>query len=52
MSQENVDALRPVYEEWGEGNWTPRFDVYAPDFEWGWSEEFPGLHRPSHDPET
>jgi uncharacterized protein len=52
MSQEaNVEALRPVYEEWGRGNWSPRFEVYAADFEWGWSEEFPGgLQRPSRDP--
>lgn len=40
----NVEALRPVYEEWGRGNWRPRFDVYAPGMEWGWSEEFPELH--------
>jgi uncharacterized protein len=54
MSQEaNVEALRPVYQEWGRGNWTPRFAVYAPDFEWGWSEEFPaGLQPPSRDPEV
>jgi ketosteroid isomerase-like protein len=53
MSQQNVEALRPVYEEWGRGNWEPRFDVYAPDFEWGWSGEFPaGLQRPSRDDET
>jgi ketosteroid isomerase-like protein len=39
----NVDALRPVYEEWGRGNWTPRFEVYADGMEWGWSDEFPGL---------
>ncbi len=48
----NVEALRPVYEEWGRGNWSPRFDVYAPNMEWGWSEEFPGLHRPSREPQT
>jgi ketosteroid isomerase-like protein len=51
MSQENVEALRPVYEEWGRGNWTPRFDVYADDMEWGWSDEFPGLEGVSPDPE-
>src|SRR5262249_1187418 len=43
MSEENVEALRPVYEEWGRGNWRQRFQVYDPDMEWGWSEEFPGL---------
>jgi uncharacterized protein len=39
----NVAALREVYEEWGKGNWRPRFDVYADDMEWGWSGEFPEL---------
>jgi uncharacterized protein len=39
----NVDLLRPIYEEWGRGNWRPRFDVYHPNMEWGWSDEFPGL---------
>jgi uncharacterized protein len=39
----NVDLLRPIYEEWGRGNWRPRFDVYHPRMEWGWSDEFPGL---------
>jgi uncharacterized protein len=61
MSQENmetaqdanVEALRPVYQQWGRGNWSPSFEVYASDFEWGWSEEFPrNLKRPSRDPET
>jgi ketosteroid isomerase-like protein len=51
MSQENVEALRPVYEEWGRGNWTPRFGVYADDMEWGWSDEFPGLGGVEADPE-
>jgi ketosteroid isomerase-like protein len=54
MAQENVanvEALRPVYEEWGRGNWQPRFDVYDPEMEWGWSEEFPGLAGVSADPE-
>jgi uncharacterized protein len=27
----------------GRGNWRPRFDVYHPQMEWGWSDEFPGL---------
>jgi uncharacterized protein len=48
----NVEALRPVYEEWARGNWRPRFDVYAEDMEWGWSDEFPGLAGVSRDPEV
>ena len=42
-SPSNVDLIRPIYEDWGRGNWTPRFDVYDPSMEWGWSDEFPGL---------
>ena len=52
MSQENVDALRPIYAEWAQGNWQPRFAVYSPDMEWGWSDEFPGLAGVARDPET
>jgi ketosteroid isomerase-like protein len=50
MPKKNVDALRPIYEEWGRGNFTPRFDVYHPEMEWGWSPEFPGLAGVYSDP--
>jgi ketosteroid isomerase-like protein len=50
MSQENIDALRVVYAEWGRGNWRPKFDLYDPDMEWGWSSEFPDLAGVYHDP--
>ena len=43
MAPGNVDLIRPIFEEWGRGNWAPRFEVYDPDMEWGWSDEFPGL---------
>jgi ketosteroid isomerase-like protein len=43
MVPSNPEALRVVYEHWGRGDWTPRFAVYADDFEWGWSADFPGL---------
>jgi uncharacterized protein len=43
MAPGNAELLRPIYEEWGRGNWRPRFDVYHPQMEWGWSDEFPGL---------
>ena len=36
-----LESIRHVYDEWGRGNWRPRFDIYADDMEWGWSEEFP-----------
>jgi uncharacterized protein len=39
----NADLIRPIYEEWGRGNWRLVFDVYDPHMEWGWSSEFPGL---------
>jgi ketosteroid isomerase-like protein len=42
VSTDNVELLRPIYDEWSRGNWEPRFAVYAPDMEWGWSDEFPG----------
>jgi ketosteroid isomerase-like protein len=43
MASGNADLIRPIYDEWGQGNWRPRFDVYDPRMEWGWSDEFPGL---------
>lgn len=43
MSTSNVELLRPIYEQWARGNWEPRFALYAPDMEWGWSDEFPDL---------
>jgi ketosteroid isomerase-like protein len=46
----NARALRPVYDQWSRGNWQPRFEVYADDFEWGWSEEFPDHAGVSRDP--
>jgi ketosteroid isomerase-like protein len=41
MTPGNADLVRPIYEEWGRGNWRPLFDVYAPGMAWGWSDEFP-----------
>ena len=51
MSDDNIDALRSVYAEWGRGNWRPKFDMYHPDMEWGWSPEFPGLAGVYKDPD-
>ena len=36
----NAELLEPIYAEWARGNWRPRFDVYHPEMEWGWSDEF------------
>ena len=43
MSPGNAELIRPIYDEWGRGNWRPRFEVYDPHMEWGWSDEFLGL---------
>jgi ketosteroid isomerase-like protein len=53
MARSNTDLVRPIYEEWGRGNWEPAFDVYDPEMEWGWSDEFLGLagvHRDTESP--
>jgi ketosteroid isomerase-like protein len=51
MSQENVENLRTVYAEWSKGDFRPVTDLYGPDMEWGWSEEFPDIHGVFRDPE-
>jgi uncharacterized protein len=43
MAPGNADLIRPIYDEWGRGNWRPRFEIYHPNMRWGWSDEFPGL---------
>ena len=43
LAERNIEALRPIYSEWAEGNFRPRFEIYSPEMQWGWSEEFPGL---------
>jgi ketosteroid isomerase-like protein len=43
MTPPKAELLRPIYEEWGRGNWRPFFDIYDPEMEWGWSSEFLGL---------
>jgi uncharacterized protein len=50
MASRKADLIRPIYEEWGRGNWRPAFDVYDSHFEWGWSSEFPGLAGVYEDP--
>jgi ketosteroid isomerase-like protein len=43
MATENAALLRPIYAEWSRGNWQPYFEIYDPEMEWGWSDEFPDL---------
>ncbi len=50
MAPDNAGLLRPIYEEWSRGNWRPYFDLYDPEMEWGWSDEFPGLGGVYKDP--
>ncbi len=51
MPDRNVELLQPVYDEWAKGNFAYRPSVYAEEWEWGWSEEFPGLEGVGRDPE-
>ena len=51
VGEAELAALGGVYEVWSQGNWRPRFEVYADDMEWGWSDEFPGLAGIAHEPE-
>jgi ketosteroid isomerase-like protein len=47
-----VDALQEIYEHWERGDWQYRPAIYAEDFEWGWSEDFPDIAGVYYDPET
>ena len=52
-SRANIEALRPVYEAWGRGDFTGEWpDVYGSRMSWGWSEEFPEIHGTYGDPEA
>ena len=42
--QECPQLLAVVYEDWERGDFQQRFEVYADDFEWGFSDEFPEAH--------
>jgi uncharacterized protein len=52
MAKNNVELLAEVYEQWAEGNWDHLPTIYADDFEWGWSDDFPGIAGVYHDTET
>ena len=42
-NEDNIEVLRPVYEQFSKGNFRPVTDAYGADLEWGWSEEFPDI---------
>ncbi len=43
MSQENVDALRRVYEAMARGDFWAAREVFDPEIEWSWSSSMSGL---------
>ena len=47
MSQENVELLRTVYEQWERGNLSAGKDLFDPEIESVWPPEFPsgGTYR-------
>jgi uncharacterized protein len=47
-----VELLREVYDHWGRGDWAYLPSVYADDFEWGYSADFPGIAGVYRDTET
>jgi ketosteroid isomerase-like protein len=52
LSRENVDSLRPIYDEWARGNLRPVLQVAESGMKWGWSDEFPDLVDVSRDAEA
>jgi ketosteroid isomerase-like protein len=43
MSQENVDAMRRVYEAMARGDFWAAREVFDPEIEWEWSARMSGL---------
>jgi ketosteroid isomerase-like protein len=52
MARGNAEIVRPIYDHWGRGDWRPVFEIYHPEMEWGWSDEFPDLGGVYRDPEN
>ena len=47
MSQENVefvDALRRIYDEWAQGNFSGGREIFDPNVEGVWAAELPDAH--------
>ena len=47
MARGNAEIVRPIYDHWGR---RPVFEIYHPEMEWGWSDEFPDLGGVFRDP--
>jgi ketosteroid isomerase-like protein len=43
MSQENVEALRRVYEQMAQGNFWAALKIFDPEIAWEWSSSMSGL---------
>jgi uncharacterized protein len=43
MSQENVEAMRRVYEAMARGDFWAAREVFGPEIEWSWSPSMSGL---------
>ena len=52
MASPNVEALQDIYDHWGRGDWAYLPTIYSDEFEWGYSEEFPGIAGVYRDTET
>jgi uncharacterized protein len=52
VPRSNVEALKEIYARWSEGEYDFVPEIYADDFEWGWSADFPGLAGVYRDTET
>jgi uncharacterized protein len=52
MPTSNVEALKEIYDHWGAGDYDFVPTIYADDFEWGWSADFPDIAGVYRDPET
>jgi ketosteroid isomerase-like protein len=43
MSQENVEALRRIYEQMAQGNFWAAREIFHPEISWEWSPSMSGL---------
>lgn len=50
-SSSNIEAVRPIYDAWGAGDWSAGPAMYGPGMVWSWSDEFPDIAGVYHRPE-